>query len=107
MLKLRLREYREARGWSLAHVGDLVGASAPHVSELERGVKRINNDWLEKFAEVYEVPVRELFHAPDDPAVLDALEIQIVCESLSPEDRSRLKDFAHALARSRRAGEQV
>ena len=107
MLNLRLREYREARGWSLDFVGAKVGASAPHVSQLERGIKRINNDWLERFAALYGVPVKELFEMPDDPALLDAVELQLILESLNPEDLSRVRDFADALLRSTQAGEQT
>lgn len=100
MLKLRLREHREARGWSLEHVGSKVGASAPHVSELERGKKRINNDWLQKFALLYKVPIRDLIDDSESPVDAALLELTLACEDLSGDDVARVRDFALALGRS-------
>lgn len=95
MIKLNLRKLREAKNLTLAQVGEKVGASAPHVSELERGKKRLNNDWLKKLADLYDVPIRALF---DDEASADIAETSLTMEKLEAADRARVLAFALALA---------
>ena len=104
MLKLRLREIRQSKRLTLAQVAAQVGASIPHVSELERGKKRINNDWLRIFAEFYDVPVRSLFV---DEASADIAETLLTLEDLEADDVARVRSFAEALARSKQADEQA
>lgn len=100
MVKLTLRKLREERRLTLAQVADQIGVSVPHVSELERGKKRINNDWLEKFAEFYDVPVRALF---EDEAAADIAETLLSMEKLEGDDRARVKAFAQGLVNTSKA----
>lgn len=76
-MRLRIRELRKARGWTVQELADRVGLSKSYVSDLETGKRRANNYRLEKFAKCFEVSVYELL---DDG-------------SLSDEERSLLVDF--------------
>jgi transcriptional regulator with XRE-family HTH domain len=45
-----LKEWRKRAGLTLEGLADKVGTSAGQLSDLEKGKRRFNNDWLEKFA---------------------------------------------------------
>lgn len=62
-MKNRLRELRRQRGWTLAQVAEAVGTSPQTISRLETEVTTISSDWLERFAQLFEVPVAALFEA--------------------------------------------
>lgn len=104
MLTLRLREIRQAKGLTIAQAAAHVGASEAHVSELERGLKRINNDWIRKFSQLYGVRPRDLF---GDDLSGNLAETMLILEDLPPEDQERVQAFARALASSKQAGEQT
>ncbi len=56
----RVREWREARGWSQAHLGRLIDASQPQVDRLEKGERRLTDEWLKRLAKALGVGVSEL-----------------------------------------------
>ncbi len=60
-LRTRLREYRKAKGWTLAHVADALGTTPQTVSRLETNVMTVSTDWLQRFADLFEVDVVNLF----------------------------------------------
>ena len=46
----RLKEFREARGLSLAALAGLVGTTGQQISHLELGKRHLTVEWLEKLA---------------------------------------------------------
>lgn len=99
-LKLRIREIRQHQSLTLAELAGRVGISVPHLSEVERGVKNINNHLLTRIAEALDVKPRDLIDDDTDP---EAVEFALVMESLDADDRERVRTFAQALADSRQA----
>lgn len=63
----RIRTLRQARGWSLQQLADRVGASKPQIDKLERGSRRLTEDWIRRIAEALEV-APETLSASDPPA---------------------------------------
>ena len=56
----RLEELRLAKGLSFREMGDLVGASAPHVRDIEQGNRRPSELLLEKMAVALETDLDDL-----------------------------------------------
>ena len=96
-LKLRIRELREAHGWSLDTLASKVGTSAPHLSQVERGVKNLNNRLIDALARELGVEPFELF-APRQ----SQNEIADLFSGLSADDRARVEAFAAALSSTRK-----
>lgn len=99
-LNLRIREIRKERGKTLSEVAAVVGISVPHLSEVERGIKNLNNHLLTRISAALEVEPQELISGSDDP---QALELALLMEALDEADQERVRSFARALADSRRA----
>nr|WP_314074744.1 LexA family transcriptional regulator [uncultured Roseococcus sp.] len=59
----RIREFREARKWSAAELGKLVGMAGPTVTRLETGERRLKLDQAQKFADAFGVGVAALTDA--------------------------------------------
>jgi transcriptional regulator with XRE-family HTH domain len=101
-LKLRIREIREARGWSLETLASRIGTSVPHLSQVERGVKNLNNRLIDALARELGVEPFELFAPRQDSSDIDRL-----MNRLSADDLARVAAFAAALASTRKPdGEQ-
>lgn len=99
-LSLRIRELRQERGWTVAHLAELVGVSTPHMSQVERGIKNLNNHLLVRTAEALGVE-------PDDLIAgemrRDLGQLATALRDLDEEDRKRVEDFARALLASKQA----
>jgi transcriptional regulator with XRE-family HTH domain len=52
----RVRQLRLARGWSLQQLADRIGASKPQIDKLERGTRRLTQDWGTRLAAAFDVP---------------------------------------------------
>ncbi|MBN8457328.1 MAG: helix-turn-helix transcriptional regulator [Verrucomicrobia bacterium] len=63
----RLEELRLAKGLSFREMGDLVGASAPHIRDVEQGNRRPSEALLEKMATALEVELEELLRYSTRP----------------------------------------
>lgn len=96
-LNLRIRELREGRGWSLETLASKIGTSVPHLSQVERGVKNLNNRLIDALARELAVEPFELFSPRQKRSDIDAL-----LQSLSAEDLARVEAFAAALASTRK-----
>ncbi len=59
--RLRIKELREARGWTTEFLGKRVGVSPAHVSRVENGVSNTRLGTLKMFADALGIPVQELF----------------------------------------------
>lgn len=92
-LTLRIRDLRKERGWSLETLAGKVGVSAAHMSEIERGKKRLNDIMIEKLSVAFNVEPYEILSPRQD-----ADDILQLLSELSEEDRARVRAYADALA---------
>ena len=56
-----IRSLRAARGWSLAHLAELINSNASYVSKIEQGQVNTSLDKIEDIAHAFEIPVFSLF----------------------------------------------
>ncbi|WP_143515661.1 helix-turn-helix domain-containing protein [Pseudooceanicola marinus] len=98
-LKIRIRELRKERGLTLAALAGMVGISTPHLSDIERGKKNLNNHLIMRVAEALDVEPQKLISGP---ASSDFAEFSEKLEALSEADRARVLDFVNALLASRK-----
>ena len=96
-LILRIRELRESRGWSLETLAGKVSISAPHLSQVERGIKNLNNRLIAELAEHLCVEPHELFSSAQKRD-----DVIAIIDDLTSDDLARVKDFARALASTRK-----
>lgn len=86
-LKLRIREIRKSRGLTLAELANKIGVSAPHLSEVERGRKNLNNHLIERIATALSVPPTELLGAPPRHNIIDDLADFLSQKSAQEQER--------------------
>jgi phage repressor protein C with HTH and peptisase S24 domain len=63
-MALRIKEFRKQKGWTQDHLADLIGASKPHVSEMETGKKNPSAPMLDKLARAFGVEVPAMYRSP-------------------------------------------
>jgi transcriptional regulator with XRE-family HTH domain len=56
----RIKELREKRGWSMRELAARAKTTSSTINKLEKGITRLNTDWMGRIAEALEVPVYEL-----------------------------------------------
>jgi putative transcriptional regulator len=93
-MKTRIKEYRRQRGWTQEDLGDRIGASKAHVSEMEGGKKNPSTPLMERIAQVFGVRVSDLF----EDVNADTADLMRDYEALPPEDRAAIRDLARRLA---------
>ena len=109
-LRLNIRTLRKAKGWTLEQLATKIRVSVPHLSEVERGVKNLNNHLMTRLAEALEVEPRELFSSgaiADDSEAEDANELIAEVLYLDGQDRRRVWEFINALRLSSSNSEPV
>lgn len=94
----RIRAIREEQGIKQHELAEMVGISAPHLSQLERGVKNLNSRTLAKIADALGVDPSQLI-AGETPPVWSSLMSEM--ERLDPADQERVRAFAESLRRSK------
>lgn len=62
----RVRQLREARGWSQEHLAVVVGLDRSYVGSVERGERNVSLENIEKFAHALGVKLAELMDLADD-----------------------------------------
>ncbi len=97
-LTLQIRNIREKRGLTLAQLADMVGVSIPHLSEVERGKKNLNNHLLIRIAEALRVEPYELIQPDERGEVRQLLDLT---RQLSDDDKKRIAAFARNLLSSK------
>lgn len=93
-LTIHIRAIREARGLTVSDLAAKVGISTPHMSQVERGIKNLNNHLLERIGAALDVPPQALISGDKDARWAD---VAAILGRLSDEDRARVEDFARAL----------
>lgn len=97
-LNLRIRELRKARGLTIGELADRVNVSTPHMSQVERGLKNLNNHLLTRIAAALDVQPDALISSSDRNDIGKLLDL---LADLPAEDVERVRQFAEALRLSR------
>lgn len=97
-LNLRIRQIRQKRKLTIAQLAEMVGVSTPHMSEVERGKKNLNNHLMVRIAQSLGVRPDDLISSDNRSALAD---LHADLSDLSPEDQQRVRDFVRALRQSR------
>jgi len=75
-MKLRIKELRAEKGWTVEQLAERVRLSKSYVSEIENGKKVANQTRLQTFADVFDVHVIQLLDpetlGQDESALFDA-----------------------------------
>jgi transcriptional regulator with XRE-family HTH domain len=100
-LNIRIREIRKARRMTLAQLADEVAVSTPHISEVERGLKNLNNHLLERIARALGVTPSDLISDGRD-----SIQISELVARLDARDKARVAAFAEALLKSQEETKQ-
>lgn len=58
----RIRQLREAKGWSQERLAAEAQLHATYISEVEHGKRNISIDNIARLAEALDVPIAALFH---------------------------------------------
>lgn len=103
-LNIRIREIRKARNMTLAQLADQVLVSTPHISEIERGLKNLNNHLLERIAAALGVAPSDLISSDVDT---DIARLNELVSRLDAADAARVAAFAEALLKSKEEAEQT
>ena len=64
LLANNVRSLRLERGLSQEGLGQLLGCHRTHISHVEQGTLNLTADNIQKLADVFDVCVARLFHAP-------------------------------------------
>lgn len=99
-LNLNIRALRQAQKLTLETVAARAGISIPHLSEVERGKKNVNNHLLERIAAALGVRPEDLISGNDSTRADDMGRLLSVLSNLEPDDVDRVRAFAEALWRS-------
>lgn len=82
---LRIIELRKEAGLTQEQLADKIGISAPHLSEMERGVKNVSMVRLSQIATALGVSTAELMLTdPEEIAILK------IFRKLNPDDRTSI-----------------
>ena len=95
-MKLRVKELRAGKGWTLDTLAEQSGMTKGFLSQLENGRRMPSAATLSTLAEVFAVSVSDLLaseDAPDDP--LDA-QILTEIQKLSPQAKAAILAAARA-----------
>lgn len=91
-MKLRVKELRQNRGWTVQQLADAVGLSKSYVNDLENGKRRANSYRLEKFAAVFDVSLYDLID--DGSLSQDQRKLLVDFEAMTAENRAILLETA-------------
>lgn len=74
----RVREHREAAGYTLRDLSAKIGLAHGSLHRIETGVRELNQYWMERLSEVLGVPLADFLHpwqgglTADERALIDA-----------------------------------
>jgi transcriptional regulator with XRE-family HTH domain len=95
LLAARLREVREYLGLSQQYVADKTGIARSAVSDIERGVRKVDSLELRKLARLYMYPVGYFFGEEEADEEVRALARAVT--DLTEDDRAEVVRFAQFL----------
>jgi transcriptional regulator with XRE-family HTH domain len=101
----RIREFRNAKGYSIEELAHLAGLNAVHLASLERGEKNATLATLEKVLNALDISFNALFD-PSDKAVAqtDPIndKIAAVLNTFSSEEKQFIYDTALFVSRNKK-----
>lgn len=99
----RLRESREYLGLSQQLVADRTGIPRSAISDIERGVRKVDSLELKKFALVYSKPVGYFLDEAEeaDPAAHTLQVLTRATAGMTEADRQKLVEYAELLTAAR------
>ena len=69
----RIREFRQARGWSLQQLAEASGTSKSQIDKLEKGDRRLTVDWMVRLARPLKCDPRDLMETPGAGRAFEAV----------------------------------
>ena len=103
-LNIRIREIRKSRKMTLEQLAGQVLVSTPHMSEVERGLKNLNNHLLERISAALGVAPSDLISSDVDT---DIARLNELVSRLDAADAARVAAFAEALLKSKEEAGQT
>ena len=58
---LRIKELRQARGWTQEYLAEKLEMETQNISRMENGIHMPNSDRIERIADIFNVKINELF----------------------------------------------
>lgn len=99
-MRLKLRELRKKKGWTLDVAAARLGITKSHLSEVETGKKNLSAPMMDAAAKLFDVHVTQLYDAGDYAADLSAIAQEL--ENMTPQQR----EAAVRIVRSLRSPEE-
>jgi transcriptional regulator with XRE-family HTH domain len=94
-LAARLKEVREYLNLSQQFVAEQTGVSRSAISDIERGVRKVDSLELRRFARLYRYPVTYFLEGEKEPATDATLNaLARAAEDLTEQDRQEVVRFA-------------
>lgn len=94
-MKLRIKEHRKARGWTLEQLSEVSGLSRGFLSQIETGKRQSSSETLLTLSEVFKVSIADLYEPDTDAPNLHQMVDGI--KSLSDKNRQMVNDLIQAL----------
>lgn len=103
----RIRELRIAAGLSQQALGDRIGVSKVTISELERGLMKLDTEYMRRLADALDVLPADLLPLSDNPYSLSADERELIerLRAASEEQRDQLQKVADVIVPFRHRGD--
>jgi transcriptional regulator with XRE-family HTH domain len=64
----RIKELRDARGWSMRELAARANTSASTINKLEKGETVLNVVWMQRLAKIFDIPPENLLGSRDETA---------------------------------------
>lgn len=98
-MRLKTKDLRAERKWTLEHLADLTGLSRGFLSQLETGKRRPSAQTLDLLSEIFKLPVAAIIEPESDSEGEDLpLLIEGYCD-LDPKDRGAVMQLVLSLRR--------
>ena len=98
ILGSRVRERRQARGLSVADLGDAVGISGEWIRRIERGTGRPSLETIEDISHALGIPIVALFAGDDAGGRFERL--RLITDKLSEDEMAWFLEIGDVLTRN-------
>ena len=107
----RLKELREKNGYTQETLAKMLNTSRSRIGMYEQGKRQPDFEMQEAIADLFNVSIDYLFGRENEnknaiDQLYDALEYQMLINSLTPEEREEIHEFTKQLARLPRENRQ-
>ncbi len=96
-MKYRIREIRKEKGWTIAHLADLVGTTKGYISDLETGKRDGGVQMLRAIAQALGIKEGEIF-APETDEDHEIIAHMQKFMKLDPESRAAIDHLIDSLS---------